>query len=384
MIAIINAKVVLENSIIDNGAVLTDGEKIVSVGSMENIEIPCGAEIIDAGGLYVGPGFVDIHVHGGGGHYFHKNPEGAAIHFLRHGETTVLPTLYIDLDTEGMLAAINRIKEARARGGACRNIGGIYMEGPYMNPKFGAMPERNKWRGEIRPEAYEPVIEALGTDVKVWAIAPEREGLEPFLKAAKLKNPSVMISVGHSEATPAEIDALKHYGIGLQTHFTDATGRPETLPGTRSCGPDEACLMDKDMYAEVICDSLAVHVHADMLKLVTTVKGIDKVVLISDADASPVPNPPHFAHIKDLSYDDNGLLCGSKLSQDQTCRNIIKHIGCSINDAFNMASRNPANVIGMGREIGTIAVGKRANLVIVDGDFNVSRVILEGEVVHTA
>lgn len=378
MLAIKNARVVLEYEVIDGGVILVDGDRIVAVGTADDVSIPDSAEVYDAKGLYAGPGFVDIHVHGGNGHFFYANPIAAAEHFLAHGETTVLATLYYDLPKDEFVASIERVKAAMGQGMAGNAIGGFYMEGPYMNPKYGASPEKNKWKGEIKTEDYTSVVEAAGEHAKVWAIAPEREGLEPFLTKAKLVNPSTVFAVGHSEATPAQVQALKKYGIGLQTHCMNATGRPECAGGTRSCGPDEACLMDKDIYCEMICDSQGIHVAADMQQFIISVKGIDKVILISDSYVSDEPTPPQFAHITDLQFDANGGLCGSKLTLDKACANVMKHVGCSVCDAFLMASRNPARAVGMGSELGSITVGKRADIVIVDDGFNVENVMLKG------
>ncbi len=380
MTAIKNARVVLEHEVIENGVVLIENDRIAAVGAANEVKIPESADVYDANGLYVGPGFVDIHVHGGNGHLFYENPIAAAEHFLAHGETTVLATLYYDLTKEEFIDSIERVKAAMGQGMAGNAIGGFYMEGPYMNPKYGAQIEKNKWRGEIKAEDYTDVVEAAGEHAKVWAIAPEREGLEPFLTKAKLVNPGAVFAVGHSEATPAQVQALKKYGIGLQTHCMNATGRrTPTSGGTRSCGPDEACLMDNDIYCEMICDSQGIHVAADMQQFIISVKGIDKVVLISDSYVSDEPTPPQFAHITDLQFDATGGLCGSKLTLDKACANVMKHIGCSICDAFLMASRNPARAVGMGSELGSITVGKRADIVIVDDGFNVENVMLKGK-----
>ena len=374
VLAIKNAKAVLEDRILNDAVILIENKKIVSVGV--NTDIPEGSQIIDAEGLYVGPGFVDIHVHGGNGSMFYADPIGAAEHFLSHGETTVLATLYYDLSKEELLDSVKRIKSAMKD--AC-SIKGIYMEGPYMNPKYGASPEKNKWRGEIKEENYKELVDESKDIAFVWAIAPEREGIENFLRYVKKVSPNVMISVGHSEATPAQIKALKKYGIGLQTHCMNATGRPPCSLGTRSCGPDEACLMDKDMYAEIICDSEGIHVPPDLIELVLTVKGSDRIVLISDSFVSDEISPRELEHITDLSLDAGGNLSGSKLTLDVACKNLIKHTGCSIPEAFLMASRNPARVIGLDDEIGSIESGKRADLVFVDHNFNVKEIMLEGQ-----
>ncbi len=379
MIALKNARVVLENEILPNGVVLIDGERIAEIGASDAVAIPDNADCYDVGGKIVGPGFVDIHVHGGNGRFLYAEPIEGVGHFLSHGETTVLPTLYYDLSREDFIAAIERVKSAMGEGIVGSVIGGFYMEGPYMNPKYGASPEKNKWKGEIRLEDYAELLSAAGAYAKVWAVAPERDGVDAFMRDAKMANPEAVFAVGHSEATPAEVGAVKKYGVRLQTHCMNATGRPECGAGTRSCGPDEACLMDGDIYAELISDSQAIHVPADLQRFVLFVKGVDRVILISDSFVSDETPPPHLAHITDLQYDANGELCGSKLTLDAACRNVIKHTGCSITDAFKMASRNPARALGMDRQIGTIEVGKRADLVIVDDDFNVENVMVRGE-----
>ncbi len=369
----------LENFILEDAVILVDGGRIDAVGTAADIKIPDGVEIIDANGLYVGPGLVDIHVHGGDEYMFYSEPEKAAEHFLSHGETTVLATLYYDLSKDDLIDSVNRVKDAMNKDGAGKAIKGIYMEGPYMNPKYGASPEKNKWRGEIKKENFEELVDAAKDVAKVWAIAPEREGIEAFLQYVKSVSPDVMISVGHSEATPAEVKALKKYGIGLQTHCMNATGRPACPAGTRSCGPDEACLMDGDMYAEIICDSKGIHVAPDLLEFVLTIKGLGRVVLISDSFVSAEPSPEAFSHITDLSFDANGDLSGSKLTLDVACRNFMKHTGCGISEAFIVASRNPARVIGMYDKIGSIASGKCADLIFIDKEFNIENVMLDGE-----
>ncbi len=378
MIAIQNARLVLEDRILPYGVLLVENGRIAELGSADDVRIPEQATVVDAKGALLGPGFVDIHVHGGNGHFFYEDPLAAAAYFLSHGETTVLATLYYDLSPADFAASILRVKEAMKQDGAGRAIGGFYMEGPYMNPKYGASPEKNKWKGEIRRADYQALLDLAGEDARVWAIAPEREGIEPFLRDARAANPHAVFAVGHSEATPTQIRRLRHYGIGLQTHCMNATGRPESCPGTRSCGPDEACFMDRDMFAEVICDSKGIHVSPELLELILTVKGVDRTVLISDSYVSNEPTPAEFAHITDLQFDSNGGLCGSKLTLDVACRNMRKHTGCGLVEVFRMASLNPARAVGMDRDIGSLTVGKCANLVLTDEEFHVERVMLNG------
>lgn len=373
MIAITNANIVLENEVLPNASLLIEGERIVGIGK----EIPADSQVIDAKDAYVGPGFVDIHVHGGGGYTTAEKPLEMAVYFLQHGTTTILLTPDYCLNFEKFLTAIRKGKEAMQKG---KNIAGFYMEGPYMNPKYGASAEFNPWRHPLDPKEYEALVDEAGALTKVWTIAPEREGLAPFLHYARKVNPSVLFAVGHSHATPDEIRALP-YHPDLQTHCTNATGRVNEGGGCRGTGPDEYCFLDDEMYAELISDSYAIHVKQDIQKLILKVKGIDRVILITDSTPFEYPNPPELAHVDDLNFDHKGSLNGSRLTMNLACRNVIKHTACSIVDAFKMASRNPARVLGMDDEIGTIEVGKKANLVFVDDQFKIQQVMLEGALI---
>ncbi len=384
MKAIVNANLILEEGILFDGVLLFENGVITAFGTKDEIEIPAGAEVLDAGGKYVGPGFVVIHNHGGGGELFDTNPAAAAEYFLTHGETTILPTLYYDLSYEDMLAAIKRIQGVIANEKIGRAIGGIYMEGPYMNPQYGASPEKNKWRGEINMEHARSVAETAGDTVRVWAVAPEREGITEFVKMAKQINPDVHFAFGHTEATPAQIFPLKKYGLNIQTHCTNATHTVGASGGTRSCGPDEACFYDPEIYAEVICDHGAIHVHPDMLRLIYRIKGEDRVVLITDCTnfAGPSKTPDALKHCIDLNFDANGGIAGSKLTMDVACFNMMRHTTVGLCQVFKMGALNPARAVGLDDTVGSIAVGKRANLVVTDDKINLSAVLLDGEVVR--
>ena len=377
---ITNAKLVLETGILWDGVLAMEDGRIAAYGPASEIEIPEIEEVIDAKGLYVGPGFVDIHVHGGGDAVFDQEVEKVAEFFLKHGTTTILSGLSYNLSKAEYLHGVELFKKAKEHPVLGKALGGFYMEGPYLNPKYGANADLNQWGGDIRPEDYRELVDEAGLLTRVWVVAPEREGLEPFLKYAKSVNPDVQFSVGHSEASPEQIRKLKKYGIGLQTHCMDATGRVETWRGTRACGPDEYCMTDPDMYAEVICDSWGVHVNPALIRLILKNKGVDKVVLITDCYISADQAPEDLRHVTDLNFDHNRDLCGSRLTMNVACRNMMTHTNCGIAQVFLMASRNPARAIGMEDEVGTIAVGKKANLVFVDDTFEVDTVILEGEI----
>jgi len=376
--AIENAQIVLENGILWDGVLLLEGERILSYGSAREMkgQIPADAVRIDAQGAYVGPGFVDIHVHGGGGYSTCFEAVEASDFFLRHGTTTLLATPDYSMPFETFLAAIRAVKEAI---GKAKTIRGFYMEGPYMNPEYGANKHRNPWRAPMDPQQYKALVDEAGSLAKVWAIAPEREGLLPFLEYARQVNPDVVFALGHSEATPAQVRSLGKYRPTLQTHSMDATGRLPVFGGTRSFGPDEYCMKEPDMYAEMISDSCCIHVHAEMQQLLLHNKGVHRMVLITDSTNDWGQAPPELAHVTDLNFDEKGGISGSKLTMDQACRNVMTHTNCGIAQAFLMASRNPARAVGLDQEVGTIEPGKRADLVFVDDKFRVQQVVLGGE-----
>lgn len=373
-----NAHLVLENGILWDGVIIIRNGIIAQIGKETEIEFPIGAEVIDAGGNYVGPGFVDIHVHGGNGFCSCRQAEQAADHFLHHGETSILATPDYTMNFDILVECITSAKAAMKK---AKSIKGIYMEGPFTNPQYGAMADLNPWRKIIGADEFEPLVNAGGKDIKVWAIAPEREDLLPFLQYARKVNPDVRFAIGHSEATPMQIRALGKYRPSIQTHAMNATGRLPVYGGTRGYGPDEYCWKEPEVFTELISDSLGIHVHPEMQQLLLHNKGIHKTILITDSTIDDDPNPPNLAHVKDLNFDHNGGLSGSKMTMDMACKNIMTHTNCGIAQAFIMASTVPARAIGMDDEIGSIEVGKKADLVIVNDRFNVNNVLLNGEIV---
>jgi len=383
MLAIINAELVMRDHLIPEAVILVEDGKIAAFGEMRNTPVPEGCEIIDAKGLYVGPGLIDIHCHAGDCVRFQYDPLHAARPHMAHGTTTVLATLGYTTTVPDYLVYIDRIREAMSQPGGA-NIGGIYMEGPYVNTDFGSNAHLNPWAGKpIVPEDYMPVIEKLGDLVKVWALGPEREGILDFVKAAKKANPTVKFTVGHSAATPQQIEALIPYGLCIGTHHTNATGTIVNYPECRGVCVDEGVNYNNDIYAEIISDSLGIHVDPYMQRLIRKIKGDDRIILITDQTAYNDPPPPGFEHITDLFFspraDGTTDISGSKLTLDVACRNWMKHTGASIVDAFRCASYNPARAVGFA-DRGEIAVGKRADLIITDHKMNVSTVILKGNV----
>ena len=374
--AIKNAQVVLENRIIWDGVILLSDDKIIDYGRGRDIDIPQDAKVIDANGAYVGPGFVDIHVHGGNGLSICFETEKAAEYFLKYGTTSILAGTDYHMDKDRMLAAIESIKKAAETTPTLR---GIYMEGPLTNPEYGSFASENPWRGVIPQDLFMKIADAGGDFVKVWTIAPEREGLLPALEYARKVNPNVVFAIGHSEATPEQIRALGIYKPTLETHAMCATGRVPCEDGTRGYGPDEYCMAEKEVYCELISDSYGIHVNYDIQQMMVNAKGVERMILITDSSIHKCVNPENLSHITDLNFDTNGGLAGTKLTMDKVCQNIMCGTSCGITQAFQMASTNPARAIGMGNEIGSIERGKFADLVFVDDKFNIKNVMLRGK-----
>ena len=376
--AITNCQVVLETGILWDGTLLLADDKIAAYGPMKDVEIPEGAKVIDAKGKYVGPGFVDLHVHGGGGYSTCYHPVEAAEFFLRHGTTSLLSTPDYHMNLETYNQVIKTVKDAMPK---AKTIKGFYMEGPYTNSLYGSHSATNPWRFGIEPEEYEPLVDELGDLALVWTVAPEREGIANFVEYAKKVNPKTVIALGHTIATTEEIVALEKFKPTLLTHAMCATHKKKKDgPGIRSTGVDEYALQNDEMYTELISDSCGIHVNKEMQQLMLHYKGYNKMVLVTDSTIHNNPTPERFSHVKDLNFDPHGGIAGSKMTMDIACRNIMTHTRAGITEAFLMASRNPARVIGLDNEIGTIAIGKTADLVIVDDKFNVDTVILGGEV----
>ena len=377
MIAITNATLVMRDHFIPDALIVVENGKIREFGEMRKLSIPKDCEVVDAGGLYVGPGFVDIHTHSDGKVFFQDEPEVASLHHLNHGTTTLLPALYFSMDTEGYVNAIATIRKVMKKP-ECANIGGLYMEGPYLNPKFGCDRESNPWKGPVDSARYMPIIEAAKDLVKVWALAPERENILQFVLDAKEKTPTVAFSVAHSEASPQQIEALMPYGLKIGTHHTNATGDRPMYPECRGVCVDEAVNYNRDIYAELICDSRGIHVDPYMLRLVRRIKGDDRIILISDAYACDGPIPAGYDDVDDINFDHAGEIAGSKMTLDISCRNMIKHTGASLVDVFKFASYNPSRAVGF-YDRGEIAEGKRADLVVVDYKMDVKKVFIEGK-----
>ena len=379
--AIVNTKLVMEDGIVWDGALTFEDGRICEAGRATDVSVPSDAEVLDAGGLYTAPGLIDIHNHGGGAFAFAEDPLSCARWFVVHGETTILPTFYHSLSRGQMIEGAAKIREV-SRHGVGRVMDGIYMEGPFMSLS-GSFQNEIKWHGDVLEEDYVTLMDAFGDMVRVWAIDPNRKNIEQFMRYAKERYPNVIFAHGHGNATSEQIRALAHYGVRIRTHITDAGGPKGRAQGTPGSGGDQYCLYEPDMYAELICDEVGVHVPPDLVKLVVRTKGVERVCLITDS----MPGRTNYKNNEalgiwygpDLNYDDEGKLAGSRMTLENAVRNLMTHTGYGLCHAIRMASLNPARLLGIDHRVGSLMPGKSANLILIDDMVHVKKVWLQGE-----
>ncbi len=384
MKAIINANVVLEKGILFDGALIIDGNRIVKVGKKADVEIPDNCEVIDGNGLFVCPGLIDIHNHGSENNFFIDNPTECCDYFISHGQTTVLPTFYQTMSADEMIEGAKMLKEFSKTGNG-RIIKGLYMEGPYMRAT-GSNSALFKWNDEIHISRYKELVDNLADYVKVWAIDPARKNIVEFMQYVKSVKESSVFSFGHSGATAEECDAVVDLGVKLQTHWGDSGRAPKINQAREGAGCDDYTLVTPDLYAELICDQTGIHLAPYTVRAVIRAKGYEKCILITDS----YPKTGDYKNAEDkgvkwgpdLNYDPNGMLAGSHLTLDGACRNVMSYTPYGMCQVVRMASLNPAKLVGIDKDYGSIKEGKVADVILVDNAFNVKKVFLEGDLVY--
>lgn len=377
MKCIINGKVVLKDCVLEDAAVIFD-ENITEIRQVEEIDL-AEYDVIDAKGMFVSPGLVDIHIHGYmGADVSDGDADGIrriADGIIKNGVTAWCPTTMTvsKAEIESAFDAARQVKNSNEYYGA--RIIGVNSEGPFINPlKKGAQAEEHI----LKPDAE--FIKRHSDIVSLVTVAPEVDGALQFIEELSCDT-NILVSMGHTNATYEEAIAGVEKGVAHTTHLFNAM----TALSHRSPGVVGAAL-SSDVSTELIADTF--HVDKGLFGLIAKIKG-DKLCLITDCiRAGGMPDgdytlggqPVHKEGIKCLMPD--RTIAGSVLKLNEAVRNLYENSDLEIHDAVNSASLNPAMALGLDNEIGSIEAGKRADLVIFDDSFNVKMTILNGKTVY--
>lgn len=380
MKAIVNGKIVLPDGIAEGRALLF-AERIA--GIVEAADVPADAERIDAGGGYVLPGLIDMHIHG----YMGADASDGSYEGLRtiargiaqNGVTGFLPTT-MTVSYGELRAAFAQIRRAMADsaapdwGGA--RVLGLNAEGPFINPtRKGAQAEK-----DIRP-GDAAFLQEYADILRAFTIAPEMPGNMDCIRAMAGR---ALISLGHTDATYAQAVAAIDAGARHVTHLFNA----QTPLGHRDPGVVGAALTDSRVSCELIADMF--HIHPALFDLAARLKR-DKLVLITDCTRAgglgdgeyTLGGQPIFVRGVECRLAD-GTIAGSVLKLNQAVDNMRRHCSLPLWEVVNMASRNPARLLGLEAQKGSLESGKDADIALCDGEMRVKATFVAGRTVYAA
>ncbi|NIM94063.1 MAG: N-acetylglucosamine-6-phosphate deacetylase [Anaerolineales bacterium] len=383
-----NGTVLTPSKEIMDGVVVVEGSKIMEVGTRGEVQEPSDAQVIDAGGKYILPGLIDIHVHGSkGADVLDSTPEALETmsqFFITHGVTAFVGTM-ITAPPEMLLAGLENVRSVINNGGLSgAELIGAHQEGPFLNPaEKGAHPEELLVLPE--PEHYEQYLEYSDV-MTMMTLAPEREGAPGLIK--RLREEDVIATMGHSDGITRTLMPGIDAGITHAVHcFCNmSTLRRDKLK--RVCGATETILYDDRITTELIGDGW--HVGDNLMKLAVKAKGIDRVCWVTDAMAA-AGMPPGRYYVGDVEaivedgiarLPDWSAYASSVTTMDVCVRNGIERLGLSLQDSARMATLTPATVIGIEDRKGSIEKGKDADIVIIDEDVNVQLTMVRGSVLY--
>lgn len=337
---------------------------------------PPDGEDIDAAGLYVIPGFIDTHIHGSVGVEFAAANEdfSKARKWLASEGVTSFAATVRALPPEKVIAAEKNIVRESRRKNIGAKVAGIHLEGPFVSREFrGAM---NPPECEARPETVAAFAEAGEGMLSIMTMAPERENSLAVIREAVKSG--VRISLGHTGATYEQCELAVNAGASRVTHIFNAM-RPFSHRGTGIIG---AALGDDRLHCEMICDF--VHLDPSAVNLVYRIKGENNITLISDSGFMSGLGDGVFnvdgrdRFVKDgVCRTAEGRIAGSCVSVHAGAKNLLS-LGVPLEKVSVMASLNPAEALGIAKETGSIICGRKADIIICDGDLNIREVLVEG------
>jgi N-acetylglucosamine-6-phosphate deacetylase len=384
--------IVLEDRLLPRGEVDVTGDRITAVRPAPAAPVTAAEQVVDLGGGYLVPGYVDLHVHGGAGADF---MDGTAEAFGtvcrahgRHGTTSLLPTTTVARH-EQHLAFLDVCRRLKREGSGGARILGAHFYGPYFAREArGCHPA-----GPVRPPVPEEFAQYLDyADCLCTAtVAPELPGAEAFIRACRARG--VRGNAGHSYATFEQVEAALAWGVRHVDHLFCAMSDRARLRQSQTYpmrgGLMEATLYFDELTTEVIADGK--HLQRELLLLAYKVKGPDRLALVTDCNrALDMPDGAYQFGPLDggepiLRRDGVGVmpdgqaLASGVVGMDTCVRNFHRLTGVPLPEVVRMASLTPARIAGADDEIGSIAAGKRADLLVLDAELAVRQVFLAGE-----
>ncbi len=386
----INATLVLEDSLVHDGYLLEEDGVIKAFGPMPAPSFD--GKVIDCKGLYLSPGFVDIHTHGSGGHdYMDGSVEAfiqAAKAHMKFGATTILPTTLSSTD-EHLYRSFKDFKAAKATSKGMPHLPGLHLEGPYFCPKEkGAMEERHLRVPD--PRHYMPILEAGEGLIRRWSFAPELPGA--YEMADVLKKEGIYLSAAHTCANYDQMLKAVDHGVELLTHFYSGMSTITRVGGFRVLGVIESGYLIDGLKLEIIADGL--HLPPELLQLVYKCKDADSICATTDSmRAAGLPEGPSILGplvggtdviVEDgiAKMPDKTVFAGSVCTTDRMVRTLMEHVGLNLPKAVKAASLLPARFVGLDSLTGSIAVGKQADLIIFNEDITIQSVFVSGTNTH--
>lgn len=383
-----NGRVITPEGIID-GYVLYEDGKITETGTGDCM--PQADEVIDAQGRYVSPGFIDIHTHGAGGADYMDGTLEAYLTAARmsasHGATLVYPTT-LTSSNEVLFDTFDLYEQAVVANTEGAAFGGLHLEGPYFNPKQAGAQDPRYLRNP-QPEDYLEIL-SRSNNIARWSFSPELDGAPEF--AAELSKRGIIAAAGHTDATFEQCDEAYKNGCSLITHFYSCISTIIRKNSYRTAGVMEYGYYQDGMAVEIIADGH--HVPSSLLHLIVKVKGVDNVVLVTDSmrGAGMPEGPSILGGLADGQecIVENGVaklldrsgFAGSVCTADRLVRTMITIGGCTLEQAVQMVSLNPARVMGVADRKGSLEVGKDADIVIFGDNVEVFATIVSGRKVY--
>ncbi len=376
MKAIVGGTVFTPDQMIESGVVLMDGPLISAVGPASAVPVPDGAERIEAAGRSVVPGFVDVHVHGLLGHdVMGPGLSDAIAAFPRFGVTSFMATT-LTLPREETLAALRSMAEqlsAQPPGARCL---GIHIEGPFLSAARPGMANA-AWVEPLAWDSFEGLQDAAAGWIRMATFAPEAGGAMGVIP--RLVESGVIAVIGHSDATFDQAAEAIRLGVNHATHTYNAM-RPLHH---RDPGVVGAVMYFDQVFAELVADGI--HVHQAAMAVLIRVKGLDRVVLISDA--APLAGLPPGEYrwgttpvfVRDGRCElANGTIAGAHALIDSGVRRLVQEVGLPLAQALVPATRTAADSVGAQRK-GRLATGCDADVVLLDDDLHPAMTFVAGE-----